>query len=223
MSLIGNQKGWVQIIGMTITLFLSLFLYFLQRRAALVEELVEQRTDELQQANLELDRLSRTDYLTHVANRRYFEESLEAEWSRAIRGKHSVTLLMIDVDCFKAYNDRYGHIEGDECLQAVAKTLVETAKRPADQVARFGGEEFVLLLPETNEGAMALAERCRQKIEDLGIEHEESEAGKCVTVSIGVATLTPEAATQSARALVKAADEALYQAKQQGRNRVVAS
>ena len=214
-----NVKFWVWLTGFAITLFLAIYFYTLQRRTALIQEIVEQRTDELQKANHELDRLSRTDYLTGVANRRFFEETLEREWSRATRGKYPVTLLMIDVDYFKTYNDRYGHIEGDYCLQQVARALTVSIKRPADQVARFGGEEFVVLLPETDEGAMALAERCRRKVEELQIEHEDSEVSEYVTISIGVATLTP-AGRQPSRALVKAADDALYQAKEQGRNRV---
>lgn len=212
-------KVWVLAAGFAITLSLSIYLFAVQRRTALIQEMVEQRTDELQKANHELDRLSRTDYLTGVANRRFFEECLEREWSRAARGKHPVTLLMIDVDYFKTYNDRYGHIEGDFCLQQVCRALSVSTKRPADLVARFGGEEFVVLLPETDEGAMALAERCRKKVEELEIAHEDSEVSDYVTVSIGLVTLTP-AGKQPSRALVKAADDALYQAKDQGRNRV---
>ncbi len=214
-----SVKIWAFATGIAITLSLSIYLFAIQRRTAIVQELVEQRTDELQKANHELDRLSRTDYLTGVANRRYFEEKLETEWSRAARGKHAITLLMIDVDFFKTYNDRYGHIEGDYCLQQVSRALTVSTKRPADMVARFGGEEFIVLLPETDEGAMALAERCRKKVEELEIVHEDSEVSDYVTISVGVATLTP-AGKQPSRALVKAADDALYQAKEQGRNRV---
>lgn len=214
-----SVKYWVWATGSAITLLLVVYLYTIQRRTALVQEMVELRTEELQEANHELDRLSRTDYLTGVANRRYFEESLEREWSRAARGKYPVTLLMIDVDFFKLYNDRYGHIEGDYCLQQVVRALNVSVKRPADLVARFGGEEFAVLLPDTDNGGLELAERCRRKIEQLEIEHLDSTVSDYVTASVGVASLIP-AGRQPARALVKAADDALYQAKNEGRNRV---
>jgi diguanylate cyclase (GGDEF)-like protein len=210
---------WVLAAGFAITLSLSIYLFAIQRRTGLIREIVELRTKELQKANHELDRLSRTDYLTGVANRRFFEESLEREWSRAARGKHPITLLMIDVDYFKTYNDRYGHIEGDVCLQQLCHAFLKSIKRPTDLVARFGGEEFVVLLPETDKGATALAERCRRAVEELEIAHADSEISDFVTVSIGLVTLIPMD-NQSSKTLVKAADDALYQAKEQGRNRV---
>ena len=214
-----SSKYWVFATGLSITLMLAFYLFTVQRRTAIIQALVEQRTDELQKANRELDRLSRTDYLTGIANRRFFEENFEREWIRATRGKYSISLMMIDVDCFKTYNDRYGHIEGDYCLQKIVKALTITVKRPADQVARFGGEEFVILLPETENGGMALAERCRQAVEQLQIEHLDSNISDYVTISIGVATLTPTD-RQPSRTLIKAADDALYQAKNSGRNQV---
>lgn len=214
-----SVKNWVRVTGLVITLALIVYLLAIQRRTALIQQMVEVKTDELQRANHELDRLSRTDYLTGVANRRFFEESLDREWSRAARGKYAISLLMIDVDYFKAYNDCYGHIEGDYCLQQVARALSVSVKRPADMVARFGGEEFVVLLPETEEGALALAEECRKKVEELQIAHQDSEVSQYVTVSIGVCSLIPIGG-QPARALVKAADDALYRAKNEGRNRV---
>lgn len=214
-----HGKYWVLATGLIISFILGFYLFALQRRTAVVRALVDRRTDELQKANQELDRLSRTDHLTGVANRRYFEEALEREWSRATRGKDPITLLMIDVDFFKAYNDRYGHVEGDYCLQQVARALSISVKRPADQVARFGGEEFVVLLPETDNAGLGLAERCRKKVEELQVEHLDSSISDYVTVSIGVVTLTP-AGRQPSRALLKAADDALYRAKDEGRNRV---
>ncbi|MFA7553489.1 MAG: diguanylate cyclase [Spongiibacteraceae bacterium] len=214
-----QAKFVVVVLGCVVTLLLTFIVFLYQWRTAVIKALVNRRTDELSRANHELDRLSRIDFLTDVANRRYFEESLEREWSRASRGKHPVSLLMIDVDFFKKYNDQYGHIDGDSCLQQVANALLNSGKRPADLVARFGGEEFVMLLPETDEGAELLAERCRQRVEELRLLHEQSEVGPYVTVSIGGATMVPNDG-KSSRALLKAADDALYQAKSDGRNRV---
>ncbi|MEE8059875.1 MAG: diguanylate cyclase [Pseudomonadales bacterium] len=214
-----SNKYWVLSMGISSALILAFYLFIMQRRFVMVQNVVEQRTDELQKAHHELDRLSRTDYLTGVANRRYFEENLQREWSRATRGKYPITLLIIDVDFFKAYNDHYGHIEGDYCLQQVVKALTLSINRSADQVARFGGKEFVVLLPDTNANGMALAERCRKKVAALQIEHLDSAVSNCVTVSVGVATLTP-VGRQPARALVKAADDALYQARHGGHNQV---
>ena len=213
-------KLWVITIGLIITVLLMWYLYAIKRRTAMTEKIVDLRTQELQLANHELDRLSHTDYLTGVANRRYFEENLEHEWARALRGKYPVTLLMVDVDSFKLYNDHYGHIQGDECLKSIAKALMDTVKRPADIVARYGGEEFVLMLPNTDQAVASLAEACRRNVEELQLPHKDSAVSVYVTISVGVATMQPTPG-QSYRLLIKAADDALYQAKEQGRNQVV--
>ncbi len=213
-------KHWVMGIGLSLTVLLVLYLATVQRRALWVQSLVEQRTEELQQANYELDRLSRTDYLTGAANRRYFEECLEVEWSRAIREKTPISLIMIDVDYFKAYNDHFGHLEGDKCLQQVARILTNSLKRPADIIARFGGEEFVVLLPSTDTGVIALAETCRANVENAAISHPISKVSEYLTVSVGVASMIPKEGQRS-RMLLKEADIELYQAKAQGRNRVM--
>jgi diguanylate cyclase (GGDEF)-like protein len=160
-----------------------------------------------------------TDGLTGIANRRRFDESFQRDWAQCARTGQRVSLLMIDVDHFKRYNDHYGHQQGDECLQRVAKGIKSLFKRPYDLVARYGGEEFVCLLPNTDlQGAAALAQQVLQAIRDLNIEHADSETAQSVTVSIGVATKTATNAFTSS-GLIGAADEQLYYSKRQGRDR----
>jgi diguanylate cyclase (GGDEF)-like protein len=133
---------------------------------------------------------------------------------------HPLSIIMIDIDCFKAYNDTYGHLSGDDCLKSVASALIRTVKRPTDLVARFGGEEFIVVLPDTGgEGAAILAETLCEALTSLAIPHETSPVKDVVTVSIGVATAVP-GVYPTAYALISAADRALYSAKQEGRNRV---
>ncbi len=159
------------------------------------------------------------DPLTGLYNRRFLDSTLERELARCRRDGHSLSLIMLDVDYFKKYNDRYGHQAGDECLRSVARTLQESAKRASDLAARYGGEEFSLVLADTDAAvAQRLAETVRQSIEALDMPHEQSRTGK-VTISVGVATMT-NAAYQDAESLFRAADEALYRAKQGGRNQV---
>lgn len=166
--------------------------------------------------------LAQTDGLTGVANRRSFDERLGQEWARALRQQSPLSLLMIDIDEFKKYNDSFGHQQGDVCLQAVASALNAAIRRPADFVARFGGEEFVMLLPETNtEGAAVMAEQLVKKVESLGLAHAVTAARPSITISVGYAALTPVAANESrprVEDLLSAADSALYQAKRAGRN-----
>ena len=180
--------------------------------------------DELAAANREIAAQAVTDPLTGLANRRRFDALLETEWRRAMRDGTRISLLMIDVDRFKLFNDRYGHQAGDACLQVVAAALAGEAHRPTDLAARYGGEEMVLLLPVTEEaGAEELAERVRAAIAGCGVVHEASPPAGVVTASIGFATLAPQPddeAAQPAR-LVAAADAALYEAKRRGRNRAV--
>ncbi len=164
--------------------------------------------------------LSLMDGLTGIANRRRFDEVLEKEWRRAARSERPMAIIMIDIDFFKNYNDHYGHGAGDECLRKVARALSDVLRRPGDLAARYGGEEFVALLPETSlEAAAAIAERMRQAILDLNIPHARSEAGQCVSISLGVASAAPKGDVPAAR-LVEEADRRLYQAKQSGRNRI---
>jgi len=179
------------------------------------------REEELQIANEHLEELASLDGLTGLANRRGFDRALEREWQRAAERSRPLALMMIDIDHFKPFNDRYGHVRGDACLRAVGETLSLVTLEEAVLVARYGGEEFALLLPGLDIARMtALAEEARRAIEDLLIVHEESESG-FVTISIGVESQVPEPG-QSAADLVEAADGALYAAKRRGRNTVVA-
>jgi diguanylate cyclase (GGDEF)-like protein/PAS domain S-box-containing protein len=183
---------------------------------------LRKRTEEaLEQANVALERLARIDGLTQVANRRTFDEALGREWQRLSREKAPLSLVLCDIDFFKKYNDHYGHQAGDECLRRVARTLSGCAKRPADMLARYGGEEFVFLLPQTPlEGARMIAEKARLDVEEMGLRHEASVVKPVVTLSLGAAAVVPDAVSDP-ETLVKAADEALYRAKEAGRNRVV--
>lgn len=192
-----------------------------------LEERVAERTRELARANqtltefnLRLEALSNTDGLLGIANRRYFDDRLAAEWRRAIREQQAVSLLMIDVDHFKHYNDTNGHQAGDLRLQSIAQAALSAVRRPTDLLARYGGEELVALLPNTDlNGAMGMAQDIRKAISDRHIEHADSPVTGEVTVSIGVATMAPDQAT-GPEALIAASDKALYAAKVGGRNRV---
>ncbi|MGB1455977.1 PleD family two-component system response regulator [uncultured Spongiibacter sp.] len=164
--------------------------------------------------------LASLDGLTGVPNRRIFDERLDAEWRACRRSGSPLSLLMVDVDHFKLYNDHYGHLDGDQCLKAIASALASSVERGRDMLARFGGEEFVCLLPDTDlEGAKHIAEKLRQAVEGLAIPHVESKTAATVTVSLGVAT-TAECDALEPPDLLKVADEQLYLAKQSGRNRV---
>jgi diguanylate cyclase (GGDEF)-like protein len=173
------------------------------------------------QAQDELQRLAMRDGLTSVANRRAFDDTLDTEWRRASRESRALSLLMIDVDYFKRYNDTYGHQIGDECLRQVAAAMSGVIKRASDSVARYGGEEFAILLPATEpEGALIVAERIREAVAGLKLPHRGSDAAGHVTVSIGVASVHVSNSGVPA-SLVARADAALYRAKHQGRNRAV--
>jgi len=174
----------------------------------------------LMEANLELQRLSIEDSLTGLKNRRYFDEFIDIEWKRSIRYQNPLSVLLIDVDDFKGYNDTQGHLAGDEVLRRVANALRQHSRRPTDCVARFGGEEFGIVLPSTPlAGARILGEDCRRSIEELHVLHESSTTGNYLTVSIGVATRIPQRG-ESFLTLVNIADKSLYDAKRAGKNRV---
>jgi diguanylate cyclase (GGDEF)-like protein len=190
-----------------------------QRESELVR-LVDGRTRELKQANRGLTRLATTDGLTGIANRRMFDQTLEIEWARAQRTGTPLSLVMADIDHFKWLNDAEGHQKGDECLMLIASELANAARRTTDFVARIGGEEFVLILPDTDSiQAAQLAESARLGVQSLGIRHSNLPAGATVTISLGIATAIGDN-FRSAEALMGAADDALYAAKRQGRNRV---
>ena len=189
---------------------------------ALLCELM-QEAGRVARANAQLEQMLQTDVLTGLANRRAFEQALDAEWRRAQREQTSISLLMIDIDCFKGFNDRYGHPAGDQCIRSVANALVAQAYRPADIAARIGGEEFAIILPVTEEsGARQVAERLRLSVVALNLTHEGSETG-FVTISVGAATIRPYAVEESSAQLVSWADHALYRAKTSGRNTIRSS
>lgn len=188
-----------------------------------LEDKVQQRTQALEEVNHQLEVLSVTDALTRLANRRRFDAVWLDEWQRALRQATPLAVIMLDVDHFKAYNDHYGHQQGDECLRRVGEVLLTTVRRAGELVARYGGEEFVVVLPGTSViHAMAVAESIRANIQAAGIAHAHSGVAAVVTVSLGVAVGIPMQG-DARDALVHAADAALYRAKDQGRNRVVLS
>ena len=192
----------------------------LQRLESMRSKQLEMSRD-LASANRELEKLSRQDGLTGIANRRYFDSYLVTEVRRGARERQPLSLVLSDVDHFKAFNDCYGHQAGDDCLRRVAAALSSAGRRPADLAARYGGEEFAMVLPGTAlEGAVDVAQAVSRVIESLGIPHERSAVNAKVTLSQGIVSLTPEKETSS-EDLIQRADQALYLAKQQGRNRYV--
>jgi diguanylate cyclase (GGDEF)-like protein len=184
---------------------------------------IDRAEEALTESNRALERLAVLDPLTGVANRRALEQRLEQEWERARRHGTEVALLVCDVDHFKAYNDRYGHVAGDTCLQQVAAAIEGVIRRATDLVARYGGEEFIVILPETPlTGAVRVAEDVRRRVAALAIPHDAGGGAGVVTLSIGVACGRPESLT-SPDELLKRADVALYEAKRRGRNTVQAA
>jgi two-component system, cell cycle response regulator len=182
-----------------------------------------QRTESaLKKANQELERLAHLDGLTEIANRRQFDSHLRWEWLRLTREQAPLSLIFCDVDFFKKYNDTYGHLAGDDCLQKVAKAIASVVKRPADLAARYGGEEFAVILPNTSLfGAAHLAKQIRFAIKKLDICHDTSQVSPHVTLSLGVTSMIPTADIEPT-VLVDVADCALYEAKQKGRDRLYA-
>jgi diguanylate cyclase (GGDEF)-like protein len=196
------------------------------RYVVVVRDATERKhTEQLLRAALErLEEMAHTDALTGLANRRHFDEFLQSEWRRCLRRQLPLSVLIIDVDHFKSFNDLYGHLAGDECLRAIASQIASVARRPGDLAARYGGEEFVLLMPETTQpGALHVANRLCTLVQSLDKIHEGNPPTGKVSVSIGPATCIPNAQgsmISSSEALLSSADRSLYQAKREGRNRV---
>jgi diguanylate cyclase (GGDEF)-like protein len=186
-----------------------------------VREITQRKLAEqqLKEAYHAVEALAGTDALTGLANRRRFDQTLLTEWRRALRDRRSLSLVLIDADYFKSYNDTYGHLRGDSCLKQIASTTQELLLRPADLAARFGGEEFAVILPDTpNKSALAIAQEICSGISGRKLPHGANPLG-VLTVSVGCATLVPQLG-QFAASLIECADEALYKAKRSGRNRV---
>jgi diguanylate cyclase (GGDEF)-like protein len=181
---------------------------------------IAQEKEELLKLNEDLAQQASIDGLTGVANRRRLDEFVQRELARSLRERTSMSVIMVDIDFFKAYNDVYGHLAGDECLKKVAHALTVAARRPTDLVARYGGEEFAIVLPNTDFPGMALiAEACRKSVESLAIPHSGSLVSGVITISLGLAGITEE--QRSIESLFDAADSALYKAKNSGRNKAV--
>ncbi len=188
-------------------------------KSRLYDDLVHTKA-RLEQANRDLEHLATTDSLTGVANRRVFDDRLDAEWRRAQRSREPLTLLMIDVDHFKLFNDRHGHKAGDQCLRSIASALSQVVRRASDLIARYGGEEFTVVLPQCGrDEGVSIAESLRRAVEAMKITHPDCQSG-VVSVSIGVATIVPQSDSYREN-LLEQADLALYEAKRRGRNRIV--
>ncbi|HKX84622.1 MAG TPA: diguanylate cyclase, partial [Pyrinomonadaceae bacterium] len=206
------------LLGLLVVWKISVYQMTLRERK--LTRLVEERTEELAKTNQHLERLANSDGLTKIGNRRRFESFLADEWRRAIRFKTPISLVLLDIDHFKSYNDTYGHQAGDDCLRKVAEAFAVAINRPTDLVARFGGEEFALVLGGTDAaGALVIAEQAIQNVKDLDIEHVTPQPGSRLTVSGGIASIEPTLDNSEAD-LIGAADDALYQAKSNGRDRI---
>ncbi len=216
----GQLFGGIGVVVLMLALVGTRLVRQIRIRDELEKELLSAR-ERLQERNAALTELAERDGLTGISNRRHFEEALQREIARAARSGKPLSLIMLDVDYFKKYNDHYGHVAGDNCLQQIAAVLPVSLDRPSDFPARYGGEEFIVLLPETSgHGAFQVAERIRSSVCALDIEHAGSPAG-VVTVSLGVCTARVDADSLPApEALVEQADCQLYEAKRLGRNRV---
>ena len=191
----------------------------------LVDEIEDRKRAEknLEEANRELERLALLDGLTKIANRRQFDRYLQQEWKCLRREQLPIAVILCDIDCFKRYNDAYGHVAGDKCLKQVAQGIRRVVKRPADLVARYGGEEFAVILTNTDiDGAVRVAEEIRKEVRDLKIPHVQSEVGRHISLSMGVDSTVPDR-PDGAEAFINDVDQFLYQAKDAGRDRIIAS
>ncbi|HLO52119.1 MAG TPA: AAA-like domain-containing protein, partial [Kamptonema sp.] len=215
-----QSMGLIILWGGEVTASCDLYRQYFRRPPSQWKQLSD-RIAKLERDNQELQQLVKVDSLTQLANRRCFDEYLNLEWRRLAQLGKPLSLILCDIDFFKAYNDTYGHPAGDECLQKVAKAISTALKSPDDLAARYGGEEFALVLPDTSvEGALLTAEIIRANLKGLLIPHSNSDVGYFLTLSLGVSTIVPSLESSPA-AIVHVADQALYEAKAQGRDRTV--
>ena len=211
----------------TIAISISISLYTTKIKECINKEEIEQKNihlaalnEKLKDLNEKLEQLAATDYLTGLYNRRQFDILLHTEWHSALRESTHLSMIMLDVDFFKEFNDLYGHLAGDDCLKSLGATLLFTLSRPRDRAFRYGGEEFACILPLTDsQGALHICDNIRRAIHDLAIRHEGSSISERVTFSYGVASGIPQPGG-TPEMLKQAADKLLYQAKAQGRNKV---
>jgi len=214
----GDFPITISFFGVLSILLASGAIYTLIRQKKLIKQTVLEKTKNLNHTKKQLEILTLTDALTNIGNRRSFDERLLFEWQRALRGQTPLSIILIDIDDFKLFNDSYGHIAGDNCLKEVALSIQKSFPRSTDFVARYGGEEFVVLLSDT-EDIFKMADRCRKNIEALRIAHELSSVSQYVTISLGATTLTRSKRSEMLD-FVNCADRALYAAKEAGRNQV---
>jgi diguanylate cyclase (GGDEF)-like protein len=221
-----TSEGFAELAGLFIVYIILMYLSAIKFHNRLAYSLKirfenECLAKQLSESNQKLSQLAEIDELTNLHNRRSMDKYLSSEWNRHLRNQQPLSLLFIDIDYFKQFNDTYGHEGGDQCLIQVSKILQNNAKRSADIAARFGGEEFALILPETGEKqAYTIAENIRDDLASLRIPHESSSVSRYLTVSIGVMTLIPNT-VNNASLLRALADEALYRAKEEGRNCII--
>ena len=193
------------------------WIFFLQKRRYILLQFEIKNREE---SRKRLEELAYIDSLTKIANRRYFEEFLEKEWNYCKRNQRELSIILLDIDFFKQYNDTYGHQAGDLCLQKIASCLDDELNRSHDLVARYGGEEFICILPNTNkEDAINIATKLNSAVQKLEIPHKNSKVSNIITISLGVSTVIPKDILEQTK-LMKKADNALYVAKANGRNRV---
>ena len=209
---------FISLISIVFVLLGAFYTLIILKRNVIVAQLVEKKTKELSKLNKKLELISRTDVLTNIANRRYFNDYVKNEWNRALRDKLPLSIIMIDIDYFKQYNDTYGHLQGDECLIKISSNLNKVLNRSSDLLARYGGEEFVMVLPNTK-NAFDFAKNFTKIIESLKIPHKNSKVSKYVTISVGIASIIPNKSL-NLLGFLKKSDDALYKAKQNGRNQV---
>ena len=213
-----NAQPWQKLDSSLFAIAGTMLINAIQRKH--YEELFQNIEDNLREVNSMLVRESRVDPLTQIANRRFFDDKLESEFRRAMREHTCLALLFCDVDCFKTYNDTYGHLAGDHCLRSIAQALQHSFQRASDLAARYGGEEFAIIMPATRpEIAAQMGEKVRQAVAELNLAHRTSKVTGHVTISVGVACVIP-APGDSPQKLIDDADQALYEAKALGRNRV---